>query len=150
AAMLAGQYNLNLENIGKGGALAAKGSPAEGKIGDRAWAACRDLSAPRLDALAQKLDVKATWADLVLPDEQTHLMQSIAGQVRERHMVYDDWGFAAKMNRGFGITALFAGESGTGKTMAAEVIANDLKLNLYRIDLSAVVSKYIGETEKNL
>jgi ATPase family associated with various cellular activities (AAA) len=150
AAMLAGQYKLNLENIGKGVALAAKASPAEGTIGDRAWAACRDLSAPGLDALAQKLDAKATWDDLVLPDEQTHLMQSIVGQVRERHTVYDDWGFAAKMNRGFGITALFAGESGTGKTMAAEVIANDLKLNLYRIDLSGVVSKYIGETEKNL
>jgi len=64
--------------------------------------------------------------------------------------VYEEWGFAEKMNRGLGISALFAGESGTGKTMAAEVIANDLRLNLYRIDLSAVVSKYIGETEKNL
>ena len=64
--------------------------------------------------------------------------------------VYDDWGFRARMNRGLGISALFAGESGTGKTMAAEVIANDLRLDLYRIDLSAVVSKYIGETEKNL
>jgi ATPase family associated with various cellular activities (AAA) len=150
AAMLAGQYHLNLEDIHEGAALAAKGSRVEDKIGDRAWVACRDLSAPRLDVLAQKLDVKATWDDLVLPDEQMHLMKSIAGQVRERHTVYDDWGFAAKMNRGFGITALFAGESGTGKTMAAEVIASDLKLNLYRIDLSAVVSKYIGETEKNL
>ena len=64
--------------------------------------------------------------------------------------VYDDWSFRQRMNRGLGISALFAGESGTGKTMAAEVIANDLHLNLYRIDLSAVVSKYIGETEKNL
>jgi hypothetical protein len=150
AAMLAGQYNLNLEDIHEGAGLAAKAPPAEGTICDRAWAACRDLSAPRLDALAQKLDVKATWNDLVLPDEQMLLMKSIAGQVRQRHTVYDDWGFAARMNRGFGITALFAGESGTGKTMAAEVIASDLKLNLYRIDLSAVVSKYIGETEKNL
>ena len=78
------------------------------------------------------------------------LMHQIAGQVRERHKVYEQWGFSQTMNRGFGISALFAGESGTGKTMAAEVIANDLQLNLYRIDLSAVVSKYIGETEKNL
>ena len=100
--------------------------------------------------LAQRLDVKAVWDDLVLPEEQMSLMKAIAGQVRGRHKVYGDWGFASKMNRGFGITALFAGESGTGKTMAAEVIANDLRLNLYRIDLSAVVSKYIGETEKNL
>jgi SpoVK/Ycf46/Vps4 family AAA+-type ATPase len=79
-----------------------------------------------------------------------NLMRQIASQIRDRHKVYDEWGFARTMNRGFGISALFSGESGTGKTMAAEVIANDLQLNLYRIDLSAVVSKYIGETEKNL
>jgi SpoVK/Ycf46/Vps4 family AAA+-type ATPase len=70
--------------------------------------------------------------------------------VELRAKVYDDWGFRRRMNRGLGISALFAGESGTGKTMAAEVLANHLELNLYRIDLSAVVSKYIGETEKNL
>ena len=114
------------------------------------WRACRDSVRPRLDSLAQRLEPKATWNDLVLPDEQMRQMRQIAGQVRDRHRVYDEWGFARTMNRGFGISALFAGESGTGKTMAAEVIANDLQLNLYRIDLSAVVSKYIGETEKNL
>jgi SpoVK/Ycf46/Vps4 family AAA+-type ATPase len=79
-----------------------------------------------------------------------NLLKQISTQVRQRSRVYDELGFARKMNRGFGISALFAGDSGTGKTMAAEVIANDLRLNLYRIDLSAVVSKYIGETEKNL
>jgi SpoVK/Ycf46/Vps4 family AAA+-type ATPase len=100
--------------------------------------------------LAQRLEPKATWDDLVLPQEQMALIRQIAGQVRERHKVYEQWGFSQSMNRGFGISALFSGESGTGKTMAAEVIANDLQLNLYRIDLSAVVSKYIGETEKNL
>ncbi len=94
--------------------------------------------------------MKASWQDLVLPDEQMTLMHQIAQQVRERHTVYGQWGFAQRMNRGFGISALFTGESGTGKTMATEVIANDLRLDLYRIDLSAVVSKYIGETEKNL
>src|SRR6202011_4300187 len=73
----------------------------------------------------------------------------IASQVAQRGTVYGRWGFGRTMNRGFGISALFAGDSGTGKTMAAEVIANDLRLNLYRIDLSAVVSKYIGETKKN-
>ena len=114
------------------------------------WRACRDLTRPRLDLLAQRLDPKATWSDLVLPREPLSLLHQIAGQVRERHRVYEDWGFAERMNRGFGISCLFTGESGTGKTMAAEVIANDLQLNLYRIDLSAVVSKYIGETEKNL
>jgi SpoVK/Ycf46/Vps4 family AAA+-type ATPase len=74
----------------------------------------------------------------------------VAAQVRARRLVYDEWGFRDRMNRGLGISALFTGESGTGKTMAAEVLANDLQLDLYRIDLSAVVSKYIGETEKNL
>jgi len=110
----------------------------------------RELTRPRLDLLAQHLEPKATWDDIVLPAEQMDLLRQIAGQVRQRHKVYEQWGFAKKMNRGFGISALFSGESGTGKTMAAEVIANDLRLNLYRIDLSAVVSKYIGETEKNL
>ncbi|MBI3228893.1 MAG: ATP-binding protein, partial [Burkholderiales bacterium] len=114
------------------------------------WDACRDLTRPRLDSLAQRLDAKATWDDLVLPEEQMRLMRQIAAQVKERHKVYGEWGFDRRMNRGFGISALFAGESGTGKTMAAEVIANALRLNLYRIYLSAVVSKYIGETEKNL
>ena len=71
-------------------------------------------------------------------------------QVAARGQVYSRWGFSQRMNRGLGVSALFAGESGTGKTMAAEVLANDLRLDLYRIDLSGVVSKYIGETEKNL
>jgi SpoVK/Ycf46/Vps4 family AAA+-type ATPase len=74
----------------------------------------------------------------------------MSAQVRQRHRVYDTWGFGAKGGRGLGISALFAGPSGTGKTMAAEVIARDLRLDLYRIDLSQVVNKYIGETEKNL
>jgi SpoVK/Ycf46/Vps4 family AAA+-type ATPase len=70
--------------------------------------------------------------------------------VAYRNHVYEGWGFREQMNRGLGISALFVGESGTGKTMAAEVIANELELDLYRLDLSSVVSKYIGETEKNL
>jgi SpoVK/Ycf46/Vps4 family AAA+-type ATPase len=111
---------------------------------------CLASTRPRLEALAQRLDPKATWDDLVLPAETMSLLRQIAAQVRRRGTVYDDWGFRARMNRGLGISALFTGESGCGKTMAAEVIANDLRLNLYRIDLSAVVSKYIGETEKNL
>ena len=150
AALLAGQFDLNFGDIKDAAALASKSAAGQAFDGQRVWDTCRDLTRPRLDVLAQKLDVKSTWDDLVLPDEQMGLMRAVAGQVRARHTVYDDWGFSTKMNRGFGITALFAGESGTGKTMAAEVIANDLRLNLYRIDLSAVVSKYIGETEKNL
>ena len=86
----------------------------------------------------------------MLPQSQIATLQQIAAHVRHRLAVYHDWGFASRSARGLGITALFAGESGTGKTMAAEVLANELRLDLYRIDLSSVVSKYIGETEKNL
>jgi hypothetical protein len=150
ARALAGQYDLNLSEI-RDVHKAATASPGDlATLGERLWDGCRDITRPRLDLLAHWLEPKATWDDIVLANEPMNLLRQITGQVRERHKVYDDWGFSGKMNRGFGISALFAGESGTGKTMAAEVIANDLKLNLYRIDLSAVVSKYIGETEKNL
>jgi SpoVK/Ycf46/Vps4 family AAA+-type ATPase len=90
------------------------------------------------------------WDDLVLPEHEQSVLRQVADQVAHRSRVYEGWGFGEKMSRGLGISVLFAGESGTGKTMAAEVVANHLRLNLYRIDLSAVVSKYIGETEKNL
>ena len=149
AEALAGQFNLNLLEIQEAGRQAVQTQADQG-LRQGLWDACRDYARPRLDLLAQHLEPKATWEDIVLPAEPMGLLRQITGQVRERHKVYDQWGFADRMNRGFGITALFSGESGTGKTMAAEVIANDLRLNLYRIDLSAVVSKYIGETEKNL
>ncbi|MGH8082528.1 MAG: ATP-binding protein, partial [Lysobacter sp.] len=115
-----------------------------------AWDACRDQSLARLESLAQRLQPKAHWQDLVLADESLGLLRQIAAQVHQRHRVYQQWGYAGRLNRGMGINALFTGESGTGKTMAAEVIANELRLHLFRIDLSSVVSKYIGETEKNL
>ena len=114
------------------------------------WQRCRAAARIGMEQLAQRIDAKAVWDELVLPPDLKTLLRQITEQVARRSRVYDDWGFRRKMNRGLGISALFAGESGTGKTMAAEVIANDLQLDLYRIDLSAVVSKYIGETEKNL
>jgi SpoVK/Ycf46/Vps4 family AAA+-type ATPase len=114
------------------------------------WEACRVQARPRLDNLAQRIEPAATWEDLVLPESQHQMLRDIAAHVRQRTKVYEAWGFAAKDSRGLGISALFAGDSGTGKTMAAEVLANELRLDLYRIDLSQVVSKYIGETEKNL
>jgi SpoVK/Ycf46/Vps4 family AAA+-type ATPase len=111
---------------------------------------CLAKTRPRLDTLAQRLEPKATWNDLVLPAAETDLLHRIADQVGQRATIYQSWGFGKKMNRGLGISALFCGDSGGGKTMAAEVMANHLRLNLFRIDLSAVMSKYIGETEKNL
>jgi SpoVK/Ycf46/Vps4 family AAA+-type ATPase len=86
----------------------------------------------------------------VLPPDDEAVLRQLVDQVRLRARVYDDWGFRRKLSRGLGITALFAGESGTGKTLAAEVLAAALDLPLYRVDLASVVSKYIGETEKNL
>lgn len=150
-AQIASQFNLNpiaIQQIAQ--SVLAEPPTQDDRLSDRLWAACLSSSRPQLDVLAQRLDSKATWEDIVLPEEEEGLLHQIAEQVRQRHRVYQDWGFENRMNRGLGISALFAGESGTGKTMAAEVIANALDLDLYRIDLSAVVSKYIGETEKNL
>ena len=131
-------------------AIAAEFSVLAGGGADNLRRLTRERARVGLGALADLIEPKATWADLVLPEGQLQLLGDLARQVRHRSQVYDDWGFASRSNRGLGITALFAGDSGTGKTMAAEVIAGDLELDLYRIDLSAVVSKYIGETEKNL
>ena len=114
------------------------------------WDTCRAQARPKLDDLAQRIDSVADWEDLVLPKSQIQVIRDVALQVKQRAKVYDEWGFGGKSKRGLGISALFAGVSGTGKTMAAEVLAGELKLDLYRIDLSAVISKYIGETEKNL
>lgn len=114
------------------------------------WEACRMQARPRLDELAQRIEPQADWEDLVLPEAQTLILKEAAAHVRQRSTVYEQWGFGAKGSRGLGISALFAGASGTGKTLAAEVLARELQLDLYRVDLSSVVSKYIGETEKNL
>jgi hypothetical protein len=114
------------------------------------WQNCRQLSRGGLGRLAQRITPRAGWDDLVLPGGQKSVLRDISRQVHHRATVYEAWGFASKSERGLGISALFSGESGTGKTMAAEVLAGELDLDLYRIDLSSVVSKYIGETEKNL
>ena len=114
------------------------------------WRACRVRARPRLETLAQRLTPKIGLADVVLPAPQRALLREIVEQVAHRTTVYERWGFGERINRGLGVSALFAGPSGTGKTMAAEALAAELNLDLYRIDLSSVVSKYIGETEKNL
>ncbi len=121
-----------------------------GLTADDLWQACREQVGRRMDELAQRIVPCYIWDDIVLPEDVTRQLQEIAAQVTHRPQVYEAWGFGAKLSRGRGISALFAGPSGTGKTMAAEILANHLKLDLYRIDLAGVVSKYIGETEKNL
>jgi len=114
------------------------------------WRACRMRAGRTIEGMVQRIDPHYTWDDLVLPADALLQLHDLAAQVAQRHRVYSEWGYGAKLSRGRGITALFSGPSGTGKTMAAEVVAEELKLDLYRIDLASTVSKYIGETEKNL
>jgi hypothetical protein len=149
AGELAAQFDLDLATISRIARQVAC-RPNSTTVRDQAWDACRAAVRPRLDALAERIVPRATLHDIVLPAAPLDLLRQILNQVRYRGVVYGDWGFATRLNRGLGISALFAGDSGTGKTMAAEVLAHQLRLDLYRIDLSAVVSKYIGETEKNL
>jgi ATPase family protein associated with various cellular activities (AAA)/winged helix domain-containing protein len=146
-ARLAGQFDLAVSDIRQ---LAARQIALERTTLPDLWHACLAHNRPGLDLLAQRIVPRATWEDLVLPETTTRMLREIADQVDHRSQVYDTWGFRSRMSRGLGISVLFDGETGTGKTMAAEVIANQLQLNLFRIDLSAVVSKYLGETEKNL
>jgi hypothetical protein len=149
---LVDQFNLSAATIRAACAEAAGQLAQTPKkdISDILWDACRVQARPRLDELAQRIESSGDWEDLVLPETQKRVLSEIAAHVRQRSTVYHNWGFAGKGGRGLGISALFAGSSGTGKTLGAEVLAEKLRLDLYRIDLSSVVSKYIGETEKNL
>jgi SpoVK/Ycf46/Vps4 family AAA+-type ATPase len=117
---------------------------------DDLYLACRSHSNRKLATLSQKIEPKYTWDDIVLPNDQMSQLREITNHVQYKHLVYGEWGFDRKISLGKGLNVLFHGPSGTGKTMGSEIIANELKLDLYKIDLSTVVSKYIGETEKNL
>ncbi|MEM7155275.1 MAG: ATP-binding protein [Myxococcota bacterium] len=125
-------------------------------LADALWSASRGHGRPRLDSLAQRLrvaersDDDSGWEGLVLPPQQLAQLQQIEAHVRYSFQVWDRWGFDRGGARGVGVSALFYGESGTGKTHAAERLAARLRLDLYRVDLASIVSKYIGETEKNL
>lgn len=151
---LAEQFRLSAQTIASVGAathVAREGeSSAMADVSERLWSDCRSLSRPPLEHLAERIVATSEWDDLILPALQKDTLRQLADQARFRMTVYESWGFAARGRRGLGISALFAGVSGTGKTLAAEVLAKELRLDLFRIDLSAVVSKYIGESEKNL
>ena len=150
-ASVVSQFTLSLEGIRSAGAHVRREIlTEESDAGDTLWRACRSQARPRLEGLAELIEPFAGWDDLVLPTAQLATLKDIALHLRQRPTVYEEWGFERQSSRGLGFSTLFAGESGTGKTMAAEVLAGDLCLDLYRIDLSQVVSKYIGETEKNL
>jgi SpoVK/Ycf46/Vps4 family AAA+-type ATPase len=148
--ILGAQFNFDASAIRAVCVGAAQSENESGRLGETLWEICRAQARPQLDDMAQRITPRATWRDLVLPDAQRQVLREIGIHVRRRAKVYEEWGFAAASARGLGISALFAGPSGTGKTMAGEVLATELNLDLYRIDLSQVVNKYIGETEKNL
>jgi hypothetical protein len=117
---------------------------------DVLWKACRLQARPRMSDLAQPIEIRATLDQVVLASSERESVDALVSQVRRRATVHHAWGFAEAGLKGAGTTAVFAGPSGTGKSMCAEAVANELQLDLFRIDLSAVVSKYIGETEENL
>ncbi|TCM85036.1 ATP-binding protein [Rhodovulum steppense] len=146
---LAGQFALDRAGIAAAADMLPPGTPPD-RLAPALWQAARVQGRRRLDGLAQRIDSRATWDDLVLPAPLIAQIKDLAAHVRQCWQVSDQWGWREKSPRGLGSAALFAGASGTGKTLAAEVIAGELALDLYRIDLSQVVSKYIGETEKNL
>jgi hypothetical protein len=110
--------------------------------------AVRRLASGELDQLSYRVHPRRTWDDLILPPDRLSKVREVIARVRHRQLVYDDWGFPAVPSSG--VVALFAGPPGTGKTMSAEIIAGDLGLDMFKVDLSNVVSKYIGETEKHL
>lgn len=144
-ARLARQFALTPEAITR----IAADVPTGRNRGAALWNRAREEAAPALTGLGQRIIPHATWKDLVLPAETTDALRAVADAVQARATV-DRWGFARPDGRGEGLAALLAGPSGTGKTLAAEVLASTLALDLWRIDLSGVVSKWIGETEKNL
>jgi ATPase family associated with various cellular activities (AAA)/Winged helix domain, variant len=115
-----------------------------------AWKVCREHARRSMEHSARRIVPKADWENLVLPEPQMRILRQIAAHLRQRVTVHERWGFGARYSRGLGLTALFSGASGTGKTMAAEVLARTLDLDLFQVDLAGLVSKYIGETEKNL
>ena len=145
---LGAQFSLSAKAIRAIAADAVSLAPADAL--PAAWGVCRMFLRDRMEGLAQRIATHARWPELVLPTAETEVLHAIVAQVRQRRIVYETWGFAEKSARGLGTSVLFAGPSGTGKTLAAEVLANEMRLDLYRIDLSAIFSKYIGESEKAL
>jgi ATP-dependent 26S proteasome regulatory subunit len=149
---LAGQFQLTSGQIRDAFAAARDMALQQGRLIENQdlYAAARHYSNPKLTGLAHKLVPRYTWSDIVLPEDQIAQLREIVATVRGRSIVLDEWKIGHKLASSRGVTILFSGPPGTGKTMAAEVIAHELSLDLFKIDLSTIVSKYIGETEKNL
>jgi ATPase family associated with various cellular activities (AAA) len=150
------QFNLTAHQIQAVAAQALSQTKAEDPVlsletlTPTLWKVCQTQSRSSLEGLVERIEPKTTWNELILPPEPNQILHQIIATIRQRAKVYEEWKMGGESRRGMGITSLFYGPSGTGKTTAAEIIAHDLNLDLYRVDLSQVSSKYIGETEKNL
>jgi hypothetical protein len=151
-AMVTAQFRLNPDQVKRAAEAARRQAGAEGSRVDMAHlhAGARAQNAAGLERLARRIEPQVGWEDLVLPAPVLAQLGELTARARHRERVLDVWRMGTKSSKGRGITGLFAGDSGTGKTMSAEVVAGELGLDLYVIDLSSVVDKYIGETEKNL
>jgi len=149
-AVLAGTFELSQGELETALATARSLAGAGPLEAEHIYEGCSAQSAGELDEQAEKLDPEAAWDDIILPPETMRELQTVAAHVTHQGRIYAEWGFETRFNRGGGVVALFSGPSGTGKTMAAEIIAGETGMELYKIDLSSVVSKYIGETEENL
>jgi hypothetical protein len=153
AREVAAKFRLSIEQIRAGGEVSVIAARSRGEPGPRPAdldLGARHASSSRLGELATRLESAYTWDDLVLADRQLEVLRSISAYVRHRDRVLSEWGYEATVSRAQGLKVLFAGESGTGKTMAAQVLGAELGLEMFRVDLAGTVSKYIGETEKNL
>ncbi|HEU5213936.1 MAG TPA: ATP-binding protein [Gaiellaceae bacterium] len=149
-ARTAAQFPLEADALAQAVRVAVAEADGTAPLEDTLWRACRTAARRSAAGLAWIIEPRRTWNDLVLPDPLVLRLHELVAQAERRPVVYDEWGFGARVGRARGITALFAGPSGTGKTLAAEVVAGALGCDLQRIDLAGVVDKYIGETEKHL
>jgi AAA+ superfamily predicted ATPase len=150
AEVLATLHPLAPAMIAAAGIAASNHAPGEAVTPDHVRCGIRSVLDDRLVGLATRVSTSQSWDDLVLPDDQIVAIVELLARVRQRSCVYESWGFAGKLGRGLGVTALFSGPPGTGKTMCAGLIARELGTELYQVDTSRIASKWIGETEKNL
>lgn len=150
ANILANAYPIAPALISTVGRLATMRCGTERMQPQHITEAMRSVLDDRLAGLARRVHVTQSWDDLVLPDDQRTAITELLSRIRQRGRVYEEWGFAAKVGRGLGVAALFSGPPGTGKTMVAGLVARELGIELYQVDMSKIVSKWIGETEKNL
>ena len=150
---VAAKFRLSVGQVEVAAEIARTEAAADGRDAPTAGdleAGARLASSSRLGQLAARVPPAYEWRDLVLPERLLRMLRSISGYLRHRDQVLSEWGYGRRVAPSQGLKVLFAGDSGTGKTMAAQVLANDLGLELFRVDLATIVSKYIGETEKNL